>query len=135
MFYKIALIPSMISIEPDNISSVLVGIDLSFPPRQKPNNELTNVIIAINKAGLKILFPYNEREIPAEKASRLVATPIENRHARLMQIGFSLFLSKASFINLKPRNTNIIKIIKLAKGSINVFTNDVNKYPIAGMIP
>ena len=62
-------------------------------------------------AGFNILFPYNASEIPAEKASILVAIPINNKHRIPIQVGLSFLLSNASFINFKPKNTNIVNKI------------------------
>ena len=56
------------------------GSCLNFPPMMNPSAEFINVIVVINNAGNKILFPYKDNEIPAEKASMLVAIPINNKH-------------------------------------------------------
>lgn len=69
----------MIRISPAVISSHFEGRCFSFPPNLNPRHEFRNVIDAIRHAGLKILFPYKDREIPAEKASMLVAIPINKR--------------------------------------------------------
>ena len=69
--------------------------------------ELTNVTKAIKSAGLKILFPKRESDIPAEKASILVAIPTNIRHFISRHNCFFLSDSKASLINLIPRYTKI----------------------------
>ena len=106
--------PNPISITPAEISRFFVGKFLSLPPKLKPNKEFIKVINVINKAGLRMRFPYKESEIPAEKASILVAIPISNRHIKPMQEGLLSLESKASLINLIPKKTNIVKTIKLA---------------------
>ena len=106
--------PSPISIIPAKISKFLVGKFFNFPPSLKPKSELMKVITVINIAGFRILFPDSKREIPAEKASMLVAIPIKSRHIIPIQHGSFLFLSKASFINFSPKNTKIVNTIALA---------------------
>ena len=98
---------------------------MSFPPRPKPRREFINVTTPIKMAGLSILFPKSDNEIPAEKASILVAIPTSKRHLRSMQSCFSFSFSKAYFINLTPRYVNIAKTINPAYGSIKDFTNPV----------
>lgn len=95
----------------------MVGIFFNFNPNENPNRESKNVIIPIKAIGFRILFPYKESEIPAEKASILVATPIRNRHAKLIEDGVSFF-ENASFINFNPKNVNITNTIIGANGSI-----------------
>ena len=117
--------PKMIRIVPARISMLLVGIFLHLPPSMKPKDEFINVITVINNAGFNILFPHKAKEIPAEKASMLVAIPINNKQPIPMQQGLSFLLSKASLMNLIPKNTKIVQTIIPAKGAINVFTNCV----------
>ena len=85
------------------ISKNFVEIFLRLPPSMNPKFEFKNVISVIKIAGFIILFPYNDNVIPAEKASILVAIPIKSKQIIPMQLGLFLFLSKASFINFRPK--------------------------------
>ena len=79
--------PRQIKINPAIISKLFVGIFLHFPPRINPSEEFINVINVISNAGFRILFPYKAKEIPAEKASMLVAIPINNKQTIPIQQG------------------------------------------------
>ena len=108
------MIPKQINNIPAKISKYLVWRCLIFPPVQNPIFELINVIKAIKRAGLRILFPYRESEIPAEKASIDVAIPIRNKHFISIHNSFFLSGELASIINLKPRYEKIKNTIKSA---------------------
>ena len=90
-----------------------------------PKFEFKNVISVIKIAGFIILFPYNDNVIPAEKASILVAIPINRRQVSPMQRGLFELLSKASLINFIPKNRKMVKTIKLVNGAINDLTKEV----------
>ena len=106
---------------PANISKPFEGIFSKNFPEIKPRHELMKVIKPINSIGLSMPLPDKYNEIPAEKASILVARPIKTRHVRLMHDGF-FFASKDSFINFSPKNTNIVKIIMSEYGDMKSFT-------------
>ena len=106
---------------PANISRPLEGIFSKNFPDIKPRQELINVINPINNTGFSIVLPDNDNEIPAEKASILVARPINNKHTRLIHDGF-FFDSKDSLMNFKPKNIKMVKIIIPEYGEINSFT-------------
>jgi hypothetical protein len=108
---------------PAKISMLRVGMFFNFPPKAKPKPEFIMVMPVINKAGFKILFPDNSKEIPAENASILVAIPINSRQVIPIQLGL-FFSSKASFINLKPKNTNKLGIRGVSKD------NKYNRYVV-----
>ena len=101
----------MIRITPAAISSHFDGRFFNLPPSQNPRFEFKKVINAIRHAGLRILLPYNDNEIPAENASMLVAIPINSRHDKLIQTVLIFSFSKLSFINRIPSQTKITKII------------------------
>ena len=135
MYYNIALNPKNMSIIPANISRYLDGNFCNLPPRVKPKIELINVINVIKIAGLSILFPYKERDIPAENASILVAIPIINKQRIPIHRILSFCFWQASIINFAPRYANIKNTIIGANGAIYDFTKFVIKYAIVGIIP
>lgn len=106
--------PNPIKITPAVISKTFDGKFFNIPPSLNPKSELKKVISKINIAGFIILFPYKASEIPAEKASILVAIPIKKRHAKLIQQILFVLVSKASLINLKPKTKKMVNTIYFA---------------------
>ena len=112
--YTKAFTPNAIKSKPAKTSNPFVGRCFNLPPNAKPKIELAKVTKAIRSAGLSIQLPNNDKVIPAENASILVAIPTKIKHLKSIQSCCSFSLSNASIIIFTPKYVNIKNTIKPA---------------------